>query len=1074
MISEEDISRIEEATDIVDLIGEYMDLKKKGTSFEGCCPFHNEKTPSFKVNPAKGIFKCFGCGKAGDAVKFVMLKDGLSYPEALRKLAKRANIEIREKPKTADEIAHDTKCEQMMIYNLKVNEFFVSQLAINPAAKKYAVGRWGEEYVEKTGIGYAPAGNAFIEWAKKECLSIDLLKELHLIGENAEGGIYSMFRERVTIPQRSRTNVINGWTCRDVSHSEKAGKYMNSSDSEIYHKASLLFGIDVARPAVKTTGKCYIAEGAPDVMRMQIIGVPNAMAPLGTGTLGESQFELLAKCYPTMGQRYLCILPDCDVDKADGTNPGRETAIRIGKEACKRGYVVSVKEIPDTITITDDKGREKNVKRIKKADPDDYFVSIDIFNETEEKDFISWYAEKKFTKATSSIDVNAAVNEIATLLAAMDDDVRVEGYLKSLKSLYKESSVWNKALKKAKEERLKKQVEEKASQREETMKYGFYESNRCYWAMKGSTEVRWSNFVMKPLFHIEDQIYPKRLYMIENINGDKRIVEMKQDELSSIGKFRQRVEGLGNFVFRANEDCLMTLKEYLYEKTETATEIVQLGWQKWGGFAFGNGILFQGQFIKADHFGIVRLEGVGNYYLPGASEIYKDDLLMQFEKRFVHLNYSTVTMSDVAKAMINVFGNNAKVGLCFLIATLFRDVITAHVKAFPLLNLFGPKGSGKSELGHTLMSFFIIQNIPPNLSNSTIAALSEVVAQCANALVHIDEFKNNIEREKIEFLKGLWDSAGRSRMNMDRDKKREQTRVDSGVIISGQEMATADIALFSRFIYLTFNKTEFSTNERNNFTELDRLRKFGFTHLTIQILNHRESFKQKFPSYFNLTNSEIMTLLGEEICESRIVNNWCTIAAAFRTIEKEIDVPFPYEEILEICVDGIKRQNKECKSNNEIAAFWNVISFLQQEGKLNMDGDYRINYEKIFKTNKGNFENDKPKPMLLLRKNRAFQLYKEAANRCGEKPLPESSLKYYLENSKEYLGIKNSVRFKVFVNGQEKQVNDPAANRFVSTTMIDQAMCFDYEMLMTNMGINLEIDGPVKRNSEDDLPFNIL
>ena len=109
------------------------------------------------------------------------------------------------------------------------------------------------------------------------------------------------------------------------------------------------------------------------------------------------------------------------------------------------------------------------------------------------------------------------------------------------------------------------------------------------------------------------------------------------------------------------------------------------------------------------------------------------------------------------------------------------------------MNLFGPKGSGKSELGHSLMALFIIENIPPNIQNATIPALADLVAQCANALVHIDEFKNNIDIDKREYLKGLWDGAGRSRMNMDRDKKREITAVDSGVILSGQEMATADI-----------------------------------------------------------------------------------------------------------------------------------------------------------------------------------------------------------------------------------------------------------------------------------------
>ena len=140
-----------------------------------------------------------------------------------------------------------------------------------------------------------------------------------------------------------------------------------------------------------------------------------------------------------------------------------------------------------------------------------------------------------------------------------------------------------------------------------------------------------------------------------------------------------------------------------------------------------------------------------------------------------------ISLRDYAVKLIDVFGDNAKVGICFLLATLFRDVVAGFTKAFPILNLFGPVGSGKSELGHSLMSFFIIDNTPPNIQNSTVPAMGEIVAQCANALVHIDEYKNGIDYLKIEFLKGLWDGSGRSRMNWE-EKKREITSVDCGVL----------------------------------------------------------------------------------------------------------------------------------------------------------------------------------------------------------------------------------------------------------------------------------------------------
>ena len=811
MISKIDINRIAEAVDIVDLVGAEVQLKPQGKSLVGCCPFHTEKTGSFTVSSARQTYHCFGCGKHGDVFSWVMEREGCNYPEAIRRLAKRANIEINEREKSAEEIARETKREALLMITQQVNEWFVRQLEADPSAKDYALSRWGVkgkrkdgsqadpmDYIRETGIGFAPPGNALIDWAKQQGIRLDLLKELYIVGEK-DGRNYSFFRNRITIPIRSRTNQIEGWTCRDLSGQSQA-KYLNSTDSELYHKKTSLFGLDMAKPEIRATGKVYVAEGAPDVMRMQIIGVPNTVAPLGTGTMGGDQFDLLQSCFPKSGKRTLCLLPDADVTKDDGTNPGQATAIKIGCEAVSRGYNVLIKPIPEDAI---------------KQDPDSYFKSKATFKDIREEDFIVWYAHILLDGAENMDAVTTGIEAIAAMVASTNDETTIEGYKKSLKDVLNNPTMWNKAITKAGKAQKQKEVEDKAFSKGGYTKYGFYEDHGGYWSLNGQTEKRWSNFTMTPLFHIKDVMNPKRLYEISNETGAREIVELKQEDLVSLSKFRQRVEGLGNYIFEANEECLIKLKRYLYEQTQTATEITQLGWQRQGFYAFGNGILYQGRFLHTNEYGIVSLPDGQNYYLPGASKLYKDDQLFQFEKRFVHHGYNTIPIQQVADAMIRVFGDNAKVGLCFLVATLFRDVVTSTVKAFPMLNLFGPKGSGKSELGHTLMSFFIIQNIPPNLSNSTIAALSESVAQCANAIVHLDEFKNNIDLDKREFLKGLWDSAGRTRMNMDRDKKREQTKVDSGVIISGQEMATADIALFSRFVYLTFNKTEFTTAETN-------------------------------------------------------------------------------------------------------------------------------------------------------------------------------------------------------------------------------------------------------------------
>ena len=1056
MISKIDINRIAESIDIVDLVSAEVQLKPQGKSLVGCCPFHTEKTGSFTVNPARQTYHCFGCGKHGDVFSWVMEREGCNYPEAIRRLAKRANIEINEREKSAEEIARETKREAMLMITQQVNDWFVAQLEQNPQAKDYVLKRWKvktssqqpdeRQYIKEIGVGYCPNGTDFINWAKSQGISFDLLKELHIVATSKDGRDYCAFYNRVTIPIRSRVNQITGWTCRDMSGRKDVGKYVNSADSELFHKKETLFGLDVAKPEIRATGKVYVCEGAPDVMRMQIIGVPNTVAPLGTA-MGNEQFDLLQSCFPKSGKRVLCILPDADVTKEDGTNPGEAAAIKRGIDALKRGYSVLIKAIPEGDT---------------KEDPDSYFTTKAKFKEVKEEDFIIWYAHILLDGAENMDAITTGIETIAAMVASTNDETTIEGYKKNLKSVYNNPTLWNKAVTKAGKAQKQKEVEDKAFSKEGFTKYGFYESGGGYWSLSGQTELRWSNFTMKPLFHIKDAINPKRLYELRNESGTKEIVELKQEDLVSLSKFRQRVEGLGNYIFEANETCLIKLKRYLYEQTQTALEVTQLGWQKQGFYAFGNGALYQGSFIKADDYGIVRLPDGQNYYLPGASKIYKDDQLFQFEKRFVHHDgYSTVPLKQVAEAMIRVFGDNAKIGLCFLVATLFRDVVTATVKAFPMLNLFGPKGSGKSELGHTLMSFFIIQNIPPNLSNSTIAALSEAVAQCANAIVHLDEFKNNIDLDKREFLKGLWDSAGRTRMNMDRDKKREQTKVDSGVIISGQEMATADIALFSRFVYLTFNKTEFTTEERNAFADLDRLRKLGFTHLTLQILNHRETFKQNFGTMYAATAKELTDMVGDSTCETRILNNWATVVAAFRSIESLLDLPFTYPEILKIAVEHTRSQNAMTVSSNEIGMFWRQIGRTQMEGKFTMNTDYRIEYRAEVKTNKGSVYFATTKPILFLNPDAWYQAYTYKAKENGIVPLPDSSIIYYLENSPEYLGKYGVMRFSnKLPNGQ-----------VAAGTTSKRPLCFDYNMLSTKYGLSIEVELEDLDKKEENQPF---
>lgn len=1059
MIDERIIEQILDRADIVDVIGGYVELKKKGANYAACCPLHKEKTPSFMVNPARGTWHCFGCGKGGNVIGFLMDHDTLTFPEAVRTLGKRYGIEVEETKLTAEQEQQRMKRDNMYVINQRCAEHFRANLLdpANKVAADYVKGRWGEAYAEEMGIGYAPdSWDDLLKFAQASGLSVELMKEMGLLKEREKGGLYDFYRNRIMIPIRDRFRRVIGFTARDMSGAKDTAKYLNSIESDVYHKKDSIFGIDLAIRQAAKESKFYLVEGGPDVMQLQRIRVNNTIAPLG-GDWTTGQLEQLKK-YATM----VCFLPDADppkTDKEEKLGAGTRNVMRNGLLAMKAGFGVTVKEIP--------LGEAQS-----KNDPDSYCTSIQKFQELEEVDFIPWYARYLFADVNTTEDRSNAINTICDMVAMVKDEVKESMYMKQLQEFYPDKNLWTKALNRAKKLEKAKQVinESKKIDRDLYQKYGFYEEYDAYFALAGDSgkAVQWSNFTMMPMFHIKDSLLPKRLYKIRNQNKQEEIIEMKQEDLVSLSKFKIKVEGIGNFIWLATEKELTKLKMFLYEQTETAIEVTQLGWQRQGFFAFGNGA-FDTEWHAADEYGIVRLKD-GNYYLPGCSTIYRDDVkLFQFERKFIHTTYNNVSLREYSDKLVQVFGDNAKVGICFLLASLFRDIIVGQTKSFPILNLFGPKGSGKSELGHSLMSFFIIKNTPPNIQNATIAALGDAVAQCANALVHIDEYKNSIDLDKREFLKGLWDGTGRSRMNMDRDKKREITSVDCGVILSGQEMPTIDIALFSRLIYLTFTKTEFSTAEKQAFDQCKAMRDLGLSHLTLQLLRHRSKMETDFSANYRQCMNDLNDRLKGETIEDRIQRNWVIPLAAFRTLEAVLDVPFTYRELLDICVAGIIRQNRECKSNNELANFWNVVSYLQQDGEIFLESDFRIDYLDRLKTNKvKDLVFQRPKPILRMRTDRIFMLYKKFSKQVGDSALPTESLSFYLENSKEYLGVQNSVRFKNILKGVEvtKEYETGGQKVYRKTSMTKQALCFDYSELMANYGINLNIDTGV--SIEDD------
>lgn len=1102
MISKLTIDRVFNRVNIVDVVSDYVDLKKSGVNYKGLCPFHHDHTPSFVVSPSKGIAHCFVCGGGGNAVKFVMQKEGYSFPEAIRKLAQKYNIEVEEdtEKRSDEELRTLQKRESMFIIYEAVTLFYREQIkkdtAQAKAAREYVERRWNSRVVvddkkkkktfddedrdfsEIKQIGYAPdTWDALVNFARAKGYDLKLMEEAGLIKVSSKGNLIDFYRNRIMIPITDKYGRVIAFTARTMQDDADTAKYINNKDSFMYSKGSTLFGLDIARNEAIQQNKVYCVEGAPDAMKLQSLRIENTVAALGTAWT-KAHFQALRRLFgKSNSNATICWIPDSDQKAGQSLGPGFLAVMKNGKLAMEEGFRVTVKEIPQE-------------KAGMKADADSYISSKAVLDDLEEQDFPIWYAEKVLKKDDNTSERTDKIKEVCAIVILIADEYTQNAFIEKLANKFGGKNLWRSAQKQAIKDRERAKIEA-ISKRGDALdilkNYGFYQENNCIFSNNG---VQWSNFIMKPLFHIKDPYNSKRLYKLTNVNREEVLIEMKEAEMYSLQNFRERVGSMGNFRWKSGPAELNALGDFLYDNTETAEEIKQLGWNKAGFFVWGNGIFNEGKFVAVDDYGICRLDkyneegqlaGTVNYYLPAMSKIYSDRKdMFKFERLFSNReNHSSVTLPNYCKMMADVFGTNAKVGIMFLFATLFRDIVVSFTKNFPILNLFGPKGSGKSELGHTLMSFFIADNTPLNIQNATIAALADAIAQCSNALVHIDEYKNCIDPVKIEFLKGLYDGTGRSRMNMDLDKKREITSVDSAVILSGQEMPTVDVALFSRTIYLTFSQTVHDRDAKVKFNELTAIRKMGVSHLTNEILSHRTEFENAFHDTYKLVCDDLsLGIQGNEV-EDRIWRDWAVLLTSYKCLQSCMSLPWTYDEMKNITIEGIRLQNQECASSNEMGNFWDIFQYMSQSGMIYDEGDYKIKYLDAISTNiLDNRLFNKKTAILLIRPKRIILQFKKAAKMTDSKAMNERSIRFYLQTSPGYLGKKKgSERFKLIIDGEVQKkyaCGENGGSR--ELVQFDNPLCFDYELLKSKFDLNLETslsngDSDEEEMNEGALPF---
>ena len=429
MIPQVTVNKILDPAQIVEVVSDFVSLKRRGANYVACCPFHNEKTPSFSVSPTKGIYHCFGCGKTGSAVRFVMEHESMSYVEALKYLAKKYGIEVREKEETAEEIASRQRRESLMLV-LDYTERFIQESLRTQEGRNlgyaYFKSRGLEDStIEKYGLGWSPMkGTALCEKALEDGYKPEYLVATGVCIQKDDGTLVDKFRERAMFPIHTVSGRIIGFggrTLRSDYKERNIGKYVNSPQTEVYDKRTTLYGIYFAKSEIARRDRCILVEGYLDVLSMHQLGITNVVASSGT-SLTVEQVSLIRKFTENVTIMY------------DGDAAGIHAAERGIGLCLKGGLNVRVVLIPDG-DDPDSFARKHTLEEVKS------------FIEENERDFISYRTDQLIGDAGSDpVRRSNLVNEIAGTLALIPDQVKRAMYVQDVSTKFNidESLVYSK------------------------------------------------------------------------------------------------------------------------------------------------------------------------------------------------------------------------------------------------------------------------------------------------------------------------------------------------------------------------------------------------------------------------------------------------------------------------------------------------------------------------------------------------------------------------------------------------------------------------------------------------------
>lgn len=1014
------------AVKLLDVVSQHVELKKRGSEWVGCCPFHTEKTPSFSVSPAKSIYKCFGCGAGGNSpVSFLMDLKGLTYPEALEEVAVTGRIVVEyetSKPEVQERMKAQSEQRKTLMQVMADAEalYFDRYLNQHPAGE--TVDFAGREYTweNRAKFRLSEAKEARFLSTEKIAPAEQMADRvtLNLIRmDERNGGHYDFFRDRFLFPIHNHTGKVVALAGRkpvtDTNHENP--KYLNSPESDIFRKEEVLYGLYQSRKQITNDGFAYLVEGYTDVISMHQAGIGNVVASCGTA-FTEKQADLLKRF-----TEHVFVL-------RDGDAAGLKAAVRDVELLIAKGFEVTVCLLPDG------------------EDPDSFVRAqgkkgMEFFLSEHKENGLIWRCMREW----SDKDVFAkerAFRMCGQLLAQVESPSMRETYIRELTKPGRMGSVKTqiKDQIEAAEAKLPSVADSFLSpeQQHDVVNYGIYEGGKCYFVTSdaGNTGFAVSNFTIKPIMLIIGAERSQRLIELENEYGKKIICNLPSEAMTTLGEFKKIVEGKGNFHFTGKPEHFDKVKGKVYQMSHDCYPLNTMGWNKAGFYIWGNGLSVNGEFRPVNEYGIVDHDKV-QYFLPAFSKI-QDSIIgddsddsFEFERKFAFYgDRSCITFEEWSKMMVDVHDFNGMIGVAYILASCYRDIIFGKLSFFPHINLFGPPATGKSFMARSLMAMFgrEADHDPFNLLGGTPVAFKRRLAQVANALVWFDEYSNGVDLRRVEALKGAYDGAGHERGIADNSSNRTKTtKVRSALVITGQEQPTQDVALFTRCISLNFPKIVNTTERQSKAKELKDIEKTGqLTQITQFLLKFRKEVQDEFSETFERVQSRAMQTLieSDEIMPTdRIVKNYMVLISIVMVLKDRLKFGFPIDAFMTYCMNMIVEQSRNIAQEDENSVWWRIVDYLLSSGDIRHHDDVLIEEKsRVTLHVEGASRKDKSATreknfgeatqLLFIRFNKVHQLYLERHLRTRQKKgLDLQALQYYLKQSEAYVGYCRAKKF---------------------------------------------------------------